>query len=496
MSDDIWRWSASRIATAIRDRDISAREALESCLGRMAAVNAKLNAVTVDLSKSALEAADRADRAVARGDPLGTLHGVPVTIKENVDQQGSATTNGVVGFQNIIAREDSPIVANWKRAGAIILGRTNTPAFSYRLDTVNDLRGRTYSPWSKTHTPGGSSGGAASSVAAGITPLAHGNDIAGSVRFPAYCCGLAAIRPSFGRVPAYNSTQTAERSMSSQLMSVQGPLARSIADVRLGLAAMAARDPRDPWWTPVPLDGPALQPPIRVAVVTAGLDFEGFVLNLSVTRSLVNAAAVIADAGYEIVEAQTPGFTRAKELWFEMQMPEFRHYTLPLIEKEGDEGIRTAVRFMFDNIPPSHATDALSYMKSLAERTRLIREWTLFLDRVPLVLAPICSEPVYEQGFDIESAARTAALWRECATMMAVPIVTVIGLGIALLIGGVVVTESVFSIPGLGRLTVDAVLARDYPTVQAVILLFSLTYVLINLLVDVAYPLLDPRIRY
>jgi amidase len=419
VSDDIWRWSAIRIATAIRRCDISAREALESCLGRMAAVNPKLNAVTVDLSTSAREAADRADAAVASGDELGALHGVPVTVKENVDQQGSATTNGVVGFQSIVAREDSPIVANWRRAGAVILGRTNTPAFSFRLDTVNDLRGRTYSPWSQTHTPGGSSGGAASSVAAGITPLAHGNDIAGSVRFPAYCCGLAGIRPSFGRVPAYNPTQTAERSMSSQLMSVQGPLARSVADVRLGLAAMAARDPRDPWWTPAPIDGPVAPGPIRVAVVTEARDLAGVKLHPSVARALEQAAASMADAGYEIVDDRTPGFTRAKELWFEMQMPEFRHFSLPLIEKEGDDGIRTAVRFMFDNIPPA---DALSYMKSLAERARLIREWTLFLDRVPLVLAPICSEPVYRQGFDIESAERTAALWRECATMMAVPV--------------------------------------------------------------------------
>src|SRR5204862_8137167 len=204
----------------------------------------------------------------ARGDELGPLHGVPVTIKENVDQQGFATANGVVAFQNVIAAEDSPAVANWKRAGAIILGRTNTPAFSFRLDTVNDLRGRTYNPWSRTRTPGGSSGGAASSVAAGITPLAHGTDIAGSVRFPAYCCGLAGIRPSFGRVPSYNPSQAVERSLSSQLMSVQGPLARSVADVRLGLGAMAARDSRDPWWTGAPLDGPPPALPVRVAVVS------------------------------------------------------------------------------------------------------------------------------------------------------------------------------------------------------------------------------------
>ena len=419
MSDDIWRWSASRVAAGIRRRDISAREALESCLGRMAAVNTRLNAVTVDLSDSAREAASRADAAVARGDALGPLHGVPVSIKENVDQLGCATTNGVVGFKNVFALEDSPVVANWKKAGAIILGRTNTPAFSFRLDTVNDLRGRTYNPWSRTHTPGGSSGGAASSVAAGITALAHGNDIAGSVRFPAYCCGVTGIRPSFGRVPAYNPTQTAERSMSSQLMSVQGPLARSIADLRLGLAAMAARDSRDPWWTPAPLEGPAIPPPIRVAIVSEARDLAGAALHPSVASALEQAASSLAAAGYEIVDDATPGFTRAKELWFEMQMLEFRHFSLPMIEREGDEGIRTAVRFMFDNAPLS---DPVSYMKALAERTRLIREWNLFLDRVPLVLAPIASQPVYRQGFDIESAERTAALWRECATMMAVPV--------------------------------------------------------------------------
>ncbi len=364
MSDPIWRWSATRIAAGIRARDISAREALAACIERMQAINPMLNAVTVDLSDVARSAADEADRAVARGDALGALHGVPVTIKENVDQAGCATTNGVVGFRNVIAKSDSPIVANWKRAGAIILGRTNTPAFSFRLDTVNDLRGRTYSPWSKTHTPGGSSGGASSSVAAGITPLAHGNDIAGSVRFPAYACGLAGLRPSFGRVPAFNPTQAAERSMSSQLMSVQGPLARCVADVRLGLQAMAARDARDPWWVPAPLEGAPL--PKRVAVVTAADDLGGAKLHPHVAAAIERGARWLADAGYEIVDEPTPGFTRAKELWFEMQMPEFRDYMLPIIEKEGDEGIRTAVRFKLENVPPS---PPLAYMKALAERS-------------------------------------------------------------------------------------------------------------------------------
>ena len=195
MADELWKWDAVALAEGIRTRTISSREAVHACVERMHAVNPRLNAVTCDLSGQALAAADRADEAVANAlkteARLGPLHGVPVTIKENIDQEGCATVNGVTAFREAIATTDSPVVANWKKAGAVIIGRTNTPAFSFRLVTVNDYRGRTYSPWSRTQTPGGSSGGASSSVAAGITPLAHGNDIAGSVRYPAYCTGLA-----------------------------------------------------------------------------------------------------------------------------------------------------------------------------------------------------------------------------------------------------------------------------------------------------------------
>src|SRR5205823_4841830 len=138
---------------------------------------------------------------------------------------------------------------------AVTVGRTNTPAFSLRWHTDNELRGRTFNPWHRAHTPGGSSGGAAAALAAGIAPLAHGNDLGGSIRYPAYCCGVAGIRPTLGRVPAYNQTAAEERPPGTQLMSVQGPLARRVRDVRLGLAAMSARDPRDPWWAPAPLVG-------------------------------------------------------------------------------------------------------------------------------------------------------------------------------------------------------------------------------------------------
>ena len=188
------------------------------------------------------------------GARLGPLHGVPVTTKVNVDQRGHATTNGVVEFRNVIATEDSPVVANFRKAGAVLVGRTNTPAFSHRWFSDNDLHGATHNPWSKALTPGGSSGGAASAVAAGMGAIAHGNDFGGSIRYPAYACGVLGLRPTPGRIPAFNPSATSDRPITAQLMSVQGPLARSVADVRLALSAMAQGDVRDATWMPVPLD--------------------------------------------------------------------------------------------------------------------------------------------------------------------------------------------------------------------------------------------------
>jgi amidase len=264
-------------------------------------------------------------------------------------------------------------------------------------------------------------------VAAGIVPLAHGNDIAGSIRYPAYVCGLAGLRPSFGRVPAFNPTATAERSMSAQLLSVQGPITRSVRDLRVALAAMAGHDPRDPWWVPAALEGPPPPEPLKVAVVSDPQDLGGVPVHRTVLAALRQAADALADAGYEIVDVRTPGFTRAMELWFAMQLPEIRVFMLPAIEQYGDAGIRRAIGFMLEALP---AADGVTYMKSLAERARVVRDWQLFFDQVPLVLAPVCSEPVYVRGFDLESQERTARLWRECATLTAVPVIGVPGLAV------------------------------------------------------------------
>ena len=417
MTGPLWTWDAADLAAAIRKRDISAHDAVAACVARMHDVNPGLNAVTVDLSEQALALAARADEALARGEPIGPLHGVPVTTKENVDQEGCATVNGVAAYRDLVAHTDSPVVANLRKSGAIVIGRTNTPAMSFRLDTVNDFRGRTYSPWSRGHTPGGSSGGASSSVAAGITPIGQGNDIAGSVRYPAFCTGLVGLRPSFGRIPAYNGTATRERTISSQLMSVQGPLARSVRDVRLALAAMAQHDPRDPWWVPAPLIGP--DAPRRIAIVDAADDLGGIAPSAAMQDALRTAARALTDAGYEVVRDRTPGFARAFDLWFAMLIPEFRKFMHADFERDGDEGVRTAMRLVLDNVPE---TDEASHLRALSDRTRAIRDWNLFFAQTPLVLTVVCTEPPYAHGFDLESAERTMRMWREASTLMALPV--------------------------------------------------------------------------
>ena len=407
MTQPIWQWGAVQTAAAIRSGKISAEEAVDAALGRMAAANAAVNAVTVDLSEDARQAARRADAIAASGVALGPLHGVPVTIKENVDQVGQATTNGVPGFADVVATEDAPVVANLRKAGAIIIGRTNTPEFSLRWFTDNPLRGLTRNPWDENITPGGSSGGAAAACALGIGAIAHGNDLGGSLRYPAYACGLATIRPSLGRVPAFNPTGAEERPPTLQLMSVQGPIAREVRDVRLALAAMAQRDARDPWWVPAPLDGPRLQPPIKVAVTKSPA---GIACHAAVSAAIDQAAGDLANGGYAVEAVDPPLVAEIAENWRTLLFTDTKVMSEAAMREYGGEDIN---QVLGDYLAASNVRDMDGYMRALADRTRLLRAWSVFMEDYPLVLAPVSQVPPFPQGEDLKGTARVKRMLDE-----------------------------------------------------------------------------------
>src|SRR5579871_1662236 len=268
---DLWRLSAADLAALVKSKKVSAREAATAALARLDAVNPKINAVVDHRPDDVLKQAADVDATIARGDDPGPLAGVPVTVKVNIAQEGFANTNGLTLQRDAIAPANSPVVDNFRKAGAVILGRTNCPAFSYRWFTTNLIHGDTRNPRDSGITPGGSSGGAGAAVASGIGHIAHGTDIAGSIRYPAYVNGVHGLRPTTGRLAAYNAALP-ERTIGPQISAVSGPLARTIADLRISLAAMAGYDPRDPWWVPAPPEGPVKPKLAAVCVNPDGLD--------------------------------------------------------------------------------------------------------------------------------------------------------------------------------------------------------------------------------
>ncbi|TDE37885.1 amidase family protein [Antarcticimicrobium sediminis] len=393
---DLWNLTASEITSQIHTGDITARAVTEAVLARIDTVNPPLNAVIARCDAEALAAADAVDAAHAAGQAPGLLAGVPITIKVNADQAGYATTNGLRTQKDLIATQDNPVVANLRKAGAVIVGRTNTPAFSLRWFTRNSLHGHTKNPRNPALTPGGSSGGAAAAVAAGMGPLAHGTDIAGSVRYPAYACGLHGLRPSLGRVPAYNFTGV-DRHIGGQLMAVAGPIARSIADLRLGLEAMAAPDLRDAWYMPAPLRGP--DAPRRAALCLAP---DGMEVAPEIKTALRDAAARLEAAGWIVEEQDTPPLREAMMRQLTLWLAETRRAADAAIRTEDDPDANLVYERLSAFCPP---VDVNGLLDTLQARSRLAREWRAFLSDWPVLLCPVSGELPFADQRDVGSQA-------------------------------------------------------------------------------------------
>ncbi len=418
---ELWQRTGTEIADLVRGREVSAREVCDAVLARLEAVNPAINAVIQRTDDDARTAAQAIDDAIARGDDPGPMAGVPVTIKVNMDQAGYATTNGLKLQADLIAHDDNPVVANFKKAGAVIVGRTNTPAFSLRWFTRNRIHGHTLNPHNPAITPGGSSGGAGAATAAGIGAVGHGTDIGGSVRYPAYACAIQGLRPTLGRIPAVNFSGP-DRHVGAQLMAVSGPLARSIADLRLALTAMMARDVRDPWWTPAPMTAESTAKRAALCVAPEGLEVQP-----AVATALRQAAARLSDAGWEVVETESPPFREPARLQAQLWLAEFRRTGAAAIAEEGDPDSSFVYEQMARLCP---APDLNDIMDALQRRLGLLREWNVFFEQYPVLICPVSGELPFADQDDVTSPAAFERIMEAQLTQVGLPLMGLPGLAV------------------------------------------------------------------
>lgn len=385
----LWQRTALDLAELIASGDVSSREVVDAHLQRIDEVNPRLNAITVNQADAARAAADEADAVT---EDRGPLHGVPFTIKENVDQVGFATTNGIEAFAEAMPPTDAVTVERLKAAGAVPIGRTNMPEFGFRISTENRYRGLTRNPWDYERTAGGSSGGEGSAIASGMSPLGIGNDIGGSIRNPALCCGVAGMKPGFGRIPRVASLPPEDPTIAAQLMAVEGPLARSVADLRVATEVMSGVSYRDPRTAAVPFVGAPT--PKRAGIVRS-------VPQTAVDQSIQHAVSVAADAlaaaGWEIVEIEAPELERIADVWMHMLAFDFG-VALPIFETVMGEDEMRVLRALVAEADPAAMPPQLMF----AERHRLQRVWAQMFVDTPVVVGPGWTNPPFVHGADVE----------------------------------------------------------------------------------------------
>jgi len=386
----LWQQTAIELAQRIRTREVSSREVVEAHLERIGAVNGRINAITRVLADSALAAADQADRS----EPTGPLHGVPFTVKENIDLAGTATTQGVPALAEAIASVDAPVVERLRRAGAIPIARTNLPEFGLRISTANPLHGRTFNPWDRTRVAGGSSGGEGAALATGMSCLGLGNDIGGSLRNPAYCNGIASLKPTTGRIPHYMSLPPQDGGIAFQAMLVEGPMARSVADLRLALEILAGRD----WRDPVSVDAPLTGAPVpRRAVLVTELPNDPIA---PVTLAAIRAAgAALAAAGWEVREDQPPEIEAIQEMWG-LTLAQDLVVGMTAMEPVMSPELAATLHRVFERFDPARLPAVLVN----AERARLSRLWSLYFSETPVVVGPTWTDLPFAHDADLDPA--------------------------------------------------------------------------------------------
>ena len=372
--------SAVELTDALRSKEISALELLDVYLERIERLDrGHVNAVVTLDAERARESARAADAALARGDAVGSLHGLPMTIKDAIATAGIRSTGGAVELANHVPAVDAPAVARLKAAGAIVFGKTNLPRWCGDAQTTNELFGTTSNPWSAAHVPGGSSGGSAAALAAGLTGAELGTDIGGSVRAPAHCCGVYALKPSFGVVPDLGYLDHVEGGTTPTDMNTLGPMARSAADLELLLSVLAAPNPEDApaWRVELPASGITSLSGARVAV---WFDDPACPVDAEYLGMLRHTADVLADAGACVEESHpTVGFAEQMALY------------LRLIASAVSPSMPDDVA---DQISGSHR----AWLRADAERAALRERWAEWFAGYDVLLGPAWCVPAFEHG--------------------------------------------------------------------------------------------------
>ncbi|MBZ5585772.1 MAG: amidase [Acidobacteriia bacterium] len=364
----------------VRERAISPVELVRAHLRQIEECNPRLNAFVEVLADSALAEA----RERESGPPTGLLHGVPLTIKDSFDVAGLPTRAGSRLRTGHVAEKDAPAVARLRAAGAVILGKTNTPEFLASYETDNFVTGRTNNPWDLERTPGGSSGGEAAAIAAFCSPGGLASDGGGSIRVPAHFCGIAGLKPTPGRVPAAGHFPSL--GYPGGLTGVAGPMARSAEDLRLLFSALAGYDPEDPFSTPAPVR----EFPLAGLHIGLWEQFYRVPVEPEIRDAVFRAGLLLQDLGFAVEPFEPRGLERAPNVWAFLfnQWPSIA--TRKMIQGREDDVHWTLLESLGDSEPTAEQV-----LVNLATRDRLRAALLRQMEKVPVLLTPVCGIPAF-----------------------------------------------------------------------------------------------------
>ncbi|MBI1877201.1 MAG: amidase [Chloroflexi bacterium] len=387
--------SASALAAKIACGDVSATEVVEAHIARIEQVNPTLNAVVSKRYDAARAEAQEADRRQAKGEPLGPLHGVPITIKDAFDTAGVISTGGTKGRAMYVPEQDATAVARLRAAGAIILGKTNLPELSLAFESDNLIYGRTNNPYDLARTPGGSSGGEAAIIAAGGSPLGLGTDAAGSLRVPSHFCGIATIKPTSGRVPLTGALPPAMGS--TGCLWHAGPLARRVEDLILTLPLLSGPDWRDPLALPMPLDHPAdvTLKKLRIAFYTDN----GIVTPTAETVNVVQRAAnVLAGAGAAVEEGRPSGIEQSYELIVSLFAADGGASLQMLLQMAGTTEVHPLIQRLGQLLHPLAAATPAQFANLMLRWDMFRSAMLAFMEQYDVIICPVNAHPAMLHG--------------------------------------------------------------------------------------------------